>query len=52
MVDVLDANGNVYWPIKEEVIRANSLGHINQAPGYPGSETNIAPLTDPLQQTP
>ena len=43
---------HVYWPIKEEVIKANSLGHINQAMGYPGSETNIPPLTDPNQQKP
>lgn len=43
---------NVYWPIKEQVIRANSLGHINQTPGYPGSENNLEPLTDPLQQKP
>ena len=43
---------NVYWPIKEEYIRANSLGHINQTQGYPGSETNIAPLSDPFQERP
>ncbi|WP_422080755.1 RagB/SusD family nutrient uptake outer membrane protein [Ulvibacterium sp.] len=43
---------HVYWPIKEEEIRANSLGKINQAMGYPGSETNIAPLTDPNQTKP
>ncbi|MGC9342937.1 MAG: RagB/SusD family nutrient uptake outer membrane protein [Bacteroidales bacterium] len=43
---------HVYWPIKENVIRANSLGHINQAMGYPGSETNIPPLTDINQQKP
>lgn len=43
---------HVYWPIKEEEIRANSLGHINQAMGYPGSETNIPPLTDPFQTKP
>ncbi len=43
---------HVYWPIKEEEIRANSLGHINQAMGYPGSETNIEPLTDPFQTKP
>ena len=39
---------HVYWPIKETHIRANSLGHINQTPGYPGSETNIAPIGDAL----
>tara|TARA_R110002049_G_scaffold3795_5_gene27560 strand:- start:20541 stop:22325 length:1785 start_codon:yes stop_codon:yes gene_type:complete len=43
---------HVYWPIKEVHIRANSLGHINQVPGYPGSETNIVPLTDTNQSTP
>lgn len=43
---------HVYWPIKEEEIRANSLGHINQAMGYPGAERNIEPLTDPFQTTP
>lgn len=43
---------HVYWPIKEQEIRANSLGHINQAMGYPGSETNVAPLTDPFQTKP
>lgn len=43
---------HVYWPIKEDVIRANSLGHINQAMGYPGSENNLDPLTDPTQQKP
>ncbi len=43
---------NVYWPIKESYIRANSLGKINQTPGYPGWETNLEPLTDPLQERP
>lgn len=43
---------HVYWPVKEEHIRENSLGHINQTPGYPGSETNIPPLTDTNQSTP
>lgn len=43
---------HVYWPIKEEEIRANSLGHINQTLGYPGAETNIPPLTDPYQTKP
>jgi hypothetical protein len=43
---------HVYWPIKEDVIKANSLGRINQAMGYPGSEDNIPPLTDPNQQAP
>ena len=39
-------------PIKEDVIKANSLGHINQNMGYPGSETNISPLTDVTQEKP
>jgi hypothetical protein len=43
---------HVYWPIKEEYIRANTQGHINQTPGYPGSETNIPPLTDINQANP
>lgn len=43
---------HVYWPIKEDEIRANSQGHINQAMGYPGSENNIPPLTDPNQTKP
>jgi hypothetical protein len=43
---------HVYWPIKESVIKANSLGHINQNMGYPGSETNISPLTDVTQEKP
>ena len=43
---------HVYWPIKEDAIKANSLGHINQAMGYPGSENNIPPLTNPNQQKP
>ena len=43
---------HVYWPIKENVIKANSLGHINQNMGYPGSESNILPLTDVSQEMP
>jgi len=43
---------HVYWPIKEVHIRENSLGHLNQTPGYPGSETNIPPLTDTEQDKP
>ncbi|SMG13999.1 RagB/SusD family nutrient uptake outer membrane protein [Arenibacter troitsensis] len=43
---------HVYWPIKEVHIRENSLGHLNQTPGYPGSETNILPLTDTEQDKP
>lgn len=38
---------NVLWPIPESNILANSLGHINQTPGYAGSETNINPKIYP-----
>jgi hypothetical protein len=46
---VLNKNGSRYkispqhvlWPIPAEVINANTLGRINQTPGYPGSEINI-----------
>jgi starch-binding outer membrane protein, SusD/RagB family len=38
------ANWIVLWPIPATAISANSLGHINQNLGYPGAETNIAPL--------
>ena len=34
----------VLWPIPAAAINATTLGHINQNPGYPGAETNIAPL--------
>lgn len=34
---------HVLWPIDNNVITANSLGHINQNPGYFGSENNIPP---------
>jgi hypothetical protein len=34
----------VLWPIPEASINANSLGHLNQNLGYPGAESNIAPL--------
>jgi hypothetical protein len=34
----------VLWPIPTSAINANSLGHINQNPGYPGAESNIPPL--------
>ncbi|XOV90993.1 MAG: RagB/SusD family nutrient uptake outer membrane protein [Bacteroidota bacterium] len=43
---------HVYWPIKEGRIRANTQGHINQTPGYPGSETNVAPIENALQPAP
>lgn len=35
---------HVYWPIRQRSIEANTQGHINQNPGYPGSSTNIPPL--------
>lgn len=31
------------WPIPAAAINANSLGHINQNLGYPGSESNVTP---------
>ncbi len=34
----------VLWPVLSSAINANSLGHINQNPGYPGAETNITPM--------
>lgn len=34
---------HVLWPIPENWILANSEGHINQNPGYPGAENNVAP---------
>ncbi len=33
------------YPIPASAINANTQGHINQNLGYPGSETNIPPLT-------
>ncbi len=38
---------NVLWPIPEGTILSNSLGHINQTPGYSGSESNIPPRSFP-----
>jgi len=37
---------NFRWPIPQTVITANTKGHINQTPGYQGSENNIAPLQE------
>ncbi|MEX2233007.1 MAG: RagB/SusD family nutrient uptake outer membrane protein, partial [Cyclobacteriaceae bacterium] len=34
----------VLWPIPAAAINANTLGHLNQNLGYPGAETNIAPM--------
>lgn len=39
------ASWNVLFPVPTSAISANSLGHINQTPGYPGAESNIPPLT-------
>ncbi len=36
---------HVYWPVPQNAIDANSLGHINQNLGYTGSENNIPPKT-------
>ncbi len=38
---------NVLWPIAETAISSNTEGHINQTPGYAGSENNIEPLDGP-----
>lgn len=35
---------NVYWPIPQSVITANTLGVINQNLGYQGSENNVPPI--------
>jgi hypothetical protein len=35
---------HVLWPIPQSEIDLNIAGHINQSPGYSGSETNIPPL--------
>jgi len=34
----------ILWPIPAAAINANTLGHINQNPGYPGAENNITPM--------
>ena len=36
---------NVYWPVPQVVIDANSLGHINQNLGYTGAQSNVDPIT-------
>lgn len=38
---------HVLWPVPAGAITSNTNGHINQNIGYPGAETNIAPLTVP-----
>ncbi|WP_234364058.1 RagB/SusD family nutrient uptake outer membrane protein [Lunatibacter salilacus] len=35
---------NIYWPIPQSVITANTMGKINQNRGYQGSEGNVPPL--------
>lgn len=35
---------HVYWPIPQDEIDSNVEGHINQTPGYTGSESNVEPL--------
>lgn len=34
----------IHYPIPANAINANSLGRINQVPGYPGTEGNVTPL--------
>lgn len=36
----------VYWPIDITVITTNTMGVINQNEGYQGAESNVAPLTE------
>jgi hypothetical protein len=38
---------HVFWPIPADAINSNTLGHINQNKGYPGSEINIEPKVYP-----
>lgn len=38
---------HVLWPIALKAISTNVQGHINQTPGYDGSETNIEPIDRP-----
>lgn len=40
---------HIYWPIPFETVEANRLGHINQTPGYQGSDTNIPPKVYPAE---
>lgn len=35
---------NIYWPIPQSVITANTLGTINQNIGYQGADNNVPPL--------
>ena len=38
---------NVLWPIALKAISSNVEGHINQTPGYDGSENNVEPMDTP-----
>ena len=40
------ATNNVDLPIPQSAIDANTEGHINQPPGYPGAEDNVEPKTE------
>lgn len=46
-VEYTIAPHNALWPIAEKVISTNVEGHINQTPGYDGSENNISPMDIP-----
>lgn len=35
---------NIFWPIPQKVITANTMGKINQNIGYQGAEDNIPPI--------
>ncbi|MEM7379685.1 MAG: RagB/SusD family nutrient uptake outer membrane protein [Bacteroidota bacterium] len=37
---------NIYWPVPQSAIDANSLGVINQNVGYAGAENNVDPITE------
>jgi hypothetical protein len=37
---------HVLWPIPQSVIKANTLGTINQNVGYVGAENNVAPIEE------
>lgn len=39
---------NIHWPIALTATSANVEGHINQAPGYDGSENNVPALDTPF----
>ncbi len=41
---------HILWPIPAAAIRANTTGHINQNLGYAGSESNIPPLTEIIDE--